>query len=81
MTYCGGQIAEMLLSEAARMTQFCRLNKGSKTITDGAHQRTFWVIYSIEKLSASCQGRPSVRAQLLFLTPASYLTLQFQGDP
>ncbi|KIW44411.1 uncharacterized protein PV06_02883 [Exophiala oligosperma] len=60
MTYCGGQIAEMLLSEAARMTQFCRLNKGSKTITDGAHQRTFWVIYSIEKLSASCQGRPSV---------------------
>ena len=61
MTYCGGQIAEMLLSEAARMAQFCRLNKGSKVLTDGAHQRTFWVIFSIEKLSASCQGRTSVR--------------------
>ncbi len=42
------------------MALFCRLNKGSKTLTDGAHQRTFWVIFSIEKLSASCQGRTSV---------------------
>ncbi|KIW26107.1 uncharacterized protein PV07_09234 [Cladophialophora immunda] len=59
MTHCGGQIAETLLSEAARMAQFVRLNRGSAALTDGAHQRTFWVIYSLEKLSSFCQGRTS----------------------
>ncbi|KAK5055327.1 hypothetical protein LTR84_013077 [Exophiala bonariae] len=59
MTHCGGQIAETLLSEAARMAQFVRLNKGSSTLTAGAHQRTFWVVYSLEKLSCFCQGRTS----------------------
>lgn len=43
------------------MAQFVRLNKGSSTLTDGAHQRTFWVVYSLEKLSCFCQGRTSVR--------------------
>ncbi|KEF58315.1 uncharacterized protein A1O9_06241 [Exophiala aquamarina CBS 119918] len=59
MTHCGGQVAETLLSEAARMSQFVRLNRGSAALTDGAHQRTFWVIYSLEKLSCFCQGRTS----------------------
>lgn len=79
MTYCGGQIAETLLSEAARMAQFCRLNKGSKTISDGAHQRIFWVIFSIEKLSASCQGRSSVSG-LSYRFPVDHLSNQEQGD-
>jgi hypothetical protein len=83
MTYCGGQIAEVLLSEAARMALFCRLNKGSKSLTDGAHPRTFWVIYSIEKLSASCQGRTSVSTlESGFILPdATDLTLRLKiGD-
>ncbi|OAG37332.1 hypothetical protein AYO21_08409 [Fonsecaea monophora] len=60
MTPSGSQIAETQLSEAARMAQFARLNKGSAGAAEGAHQRTFWVIYSVEKLSCFTQGRTSV---------------------
>lgn len=76
MTHCGGQIAESLLSEAARMTQFVRLNRGSAALTDGAHQRTFWVVYSLEKLSSFCQGRTSVQHSLFKIGIKAYAALR-----
>ncbi|KIX02714.1 uncharacterized protein Z518_08656 [Rhinocladiella mackenziei CBS 650.93] len=55
------QIEEMLISEAARMALALRYNRASPLAGDNPFQgRTFWVIYTVEKMIAFECGRSSV---------------------
>ncbi|KAL2867584.1 fungal specific transcription factor domain-containing protein [Aspergillus lucknowensis] len=72
-TSCGVHITHALTSEAARMVQLSAMSRGiSDAASAAAYQRTFWVIYILEKTLSFACGRPSVLRDADIGTPVPH---------
>ncbi|KAJ9266328.1 transcriptional regulator family: Fungal Specific TF [Paecilomyces variotii] len=54
------QIGQMMVSEAARMAQSLGFGRATSSSDNAEYHRTFWVIYTIEKMDSFYSGRNSV---------------------
>ncbi|KAL2850203.1 hypothetical protein BJY01DRAFT_210189 [Aspergillus pseudoustus] len=72
-TSCCVHVTHVLTTEAARMIQLSSMSRGGiDGASAAAYQRTFWVIYILEKTLSFACGRPSVLSDADIGTPIPY---------
>ncbi|KAL2840132.1 hypothetical protein BJX68DRAFT_258648 [Aspergillus pseudodeflectus] len=72
-TSCCVHLTHVLTTEAARMIQLSGMSRGVvDAASAAAYQRTFWVIYILEKTLSFACGRPSVLSDADIGTPIPY---------
>ncbi|CEL00967.1 hypothetical protein ASPCAL00559 [Aspergillus calidoustus] len=72
-TSCCIHLTHVLTTEAARMIQLSSMSRGVvDAASAAAYQRTFWVIYILEKMLSFACGRPSVLSDADIGTPIPY---------